>query len=36
MNYNLTPEEFKKTLYNELSPKTEIFYAADERGEDDE
>lgn len=36
MNYNLTPEEFKKTLYNELSPKTEIFYAADERGEEDE
>ncbi len=36
LNYNLTPEEFKKMLYNELSPKTEIFYAADERGEKDE
>ncbi len=36
MNYNLTYEEFKKILYNELSPKTEIFYAADERGEEDE
>ncbi|HBA37675.1 MAG TPA: TIGR00159 family protein [Firmicutes bacterium] len=36
MNYNLTYEEFKKMLYNELTPKTEIFYAADERGEDDE
>ncbi len=36
MNYNLTYDEFKKMLYNELSPKTEIFYAADERGEDDE
>ncbi len=36
LNYNLTPEEFKKMLYNELSPKTEIFYAADERGEEDE
>lgn len=36
MNYNLTYEEFKKMLYNELSPKTEIFYAADERSEEDE
>ncbi len=36
MNYNLTYEEFKKTLYSELTPKTEIFYAADERGEEDE
>ncbi len=36
MNYNLTYEEFKKMLYNELTPKTEIFYAADERGEEDE
>ena len=33
MNYNLTPEEFKKILYNELTPKTEIFY---ERSEEDE
>lgn len=36
LNYNLSVDEFKKTLYNELSPKTEIFYAADERGEEDE
>lgn len=36
MNYNLTYEEFKKILYSELTPKTEIFYAADERGEEDE
>lgn len=36
MNYNLTYEEFKKILHSELTPKTEIFYAADERGEDDE
>lgn len=36
MNYNLTYEEFKKMLYNELTPKTEIFYAADERDEEDE
>ena len=36
MNYNLTYDEFKKILYNELSPKTEIFYAADERGDEDE
>lgn len=36
MNYNLTTEEFKKMLYTELTPKTEIFYAADERGEENE
>lgn len=36
MNYNLTYEEFKKMLYNELTPKTEIFYAADDGGEDNE
>lgn len=36
MNYNLSVEEFKKLLYKELSPKTEIFYAADERGEENE
>lgn len=36
MNYNLTYEEFKKMLYNELTPKTEIFYAADERSDEDE
>lgn len=36
MNYNLSYEEFKRILYTELSPKTEIFYAAEERSEDDE
>lgn len=36
MNYNLTYEEFKKMLYDELTPKTEIFYAADERGEEND
>lgn len=36
MNYNLSHEEFKKMLFNELRPKTDIFYAADERGEEDE
>ncbi|MCI8498012.1 MAG: TIGR00159 family protein [Bacilli bacterium] len=36
MNYNLTYDEFKKMLYNELTPKTEIFYAADDGGDDNE
>lgn len=36
MNYNLTYEEFKKMLYDELTPKTDIFYAADERDDIDE
>jgi len=36
MHYNLSIDEFKKKLYEELSPKTEIFYAADERGEENE
>lgn len=36
MNYNLSIEEFKKMLYDELSPKTEIFYAADDGGDDNE
>jgi len=36
MNYNMSFEEFKRELYNELQPKTEIFYAADERGEENE
>jgi len=36
LNYNLTNEEFKKLLFDELTPKTEIFYAADERGEENE
>ena len=34
MHYNLSKEEFKKMLSNELHPKTDTFYAADERGED--
>lgn len=34
MNYNLTPEEFKKMLIKELRPKTDIFYAADEGNDD--
>lgn len=29
MNYNLSLDAFKHMLYDELSPKTEIFYAAD-------
>ena len=33
---DITYEEFKKILYSELSPKTEIFYAADERGEEND
>lgn len=36
MNYNLTVEEFQKMLLNELSPKTEIFYAAESGGEENE
>ena len=36
MNYNLSLEEFKRELYDALSPKTEIFYAADDGGEDNE
>lgn len=36
MNYNLSYEEFKRILYTELTPKTEIFYAADERSDEDE
>lgn len=34
MNYNLSKEEFKRMLINELHPKTEIFYAADEGSDD--
>ena len=34
MHYNLSKEEFKKMLSNELHPKKDTFYAADERGED--
>lgn len=37
LNYNLTIEEFKMLLLDELKPKTEVFYDADEEvGEDDE
>ena len=32
--YNLTLEEFKIRLLEELKPKTEVFYDADEEGED--
>ena len=34
MHYNLGIDEFKKLFHDELSPKTEIFYAADS-GEDE-
>ena len=34
MNYNLSKEEFKRMLINELHPKTVIFYVADERSDD--
>lgn len=36
LNYNLTLEEFKRILHTELTPKTEIFYAADDGGEENE
>lgn len=38
LKYNLTLEEFKNILSNELKPKTEVFYDADsdEDGEEDE
>jgi diadenylate cyclase len=37
LNYNLTLEEFKLMLLDELKPKMEVFYDADaEEGEDDE
>lgn len=36
INYNLTLEEFKLMLLNELKPKMDVFYDADETGEDDE
>ena len=35
LNYNLSVEEFKMTLINELKPKVEMFYDADENEEDD-
>ncbi len=36
LNYNLTLEEFKLMLLNELKPKMDVFYDGDEVGEDDE
>lgn len=36
LNYNLTLEEFKLLLLDELKPKMEAFYDADEEGELDE
>lgn len=36
MNYNLSLEEFKHLLFDELTPKTEIFYAAEDRGDDND
>ena len=36
LNYNLTLEEFKLMLLNELKPKMDVFYDADEDGDDDE
>ena len=36
LNYNLTLEEFKMKLLEELKPKTEVFYDADEEDEVDE
>ena len=34
LHYNLTLEEFKMKLLNELKPKSEVFYDADEEEED--
>lgn len=36
LNYNLTLEEFKLMLLNELKPKMDVFYDGDEVGEEDE
>ena len=36
INYNLTLEEFKLMLLNELKPKMDVFYDADENGDEDE
>ena len=36
LNYNLTLEEFKLMLLDELKPKMDVFYDADEDGDDDE
>ena len=36
MNYNLSFDEFKRLLFDELTPKTEIFYAAEDRSDDND
>ena len=36
MNYNLSLEEFKRMLWDELTPKTEVFYAAESRGDEND
>ena len=36
LNYNLTIDEFKLLLLDELKPKMEVFYDADEEGDNDE
>jgi len=36
LNYNLTLEDFKLMLLEELKPKMEVFYDADEEVEGDE
>ena len=36
LNYNLTLEEFKLMLLDELKPKMEVFYDADENEEGDQ
>ena len=35
LKYNLTLDEFRKILMEELKPKTEIFYDSDVESEDD-
>ena len=36
LKYNLTLDEFRLILLEELKPKTEVFYDADEETEEDE
>ena len=36
LHYNLTLDEFKLKLLEELKPKADVFYDADEEGDDDE
>ena len=36
LNYNLTIDEFKLMLLEELKPRTEVFYDADEEGDSNE